>query len=99
MGVCRHARLKCGLRKPANCGPVRGDPSGNIASRGPLSARRFQIILIALRHRLPVIMQPVIGGRKIGQVAQLVEHRTENPGVAGSIPALSTFLFMGHVFL
>src|SRR5690606_41454784 len=25
-----------------------------------------------------------------GQVAQLVEHRTENPGVAGSIPALST---------
>ena len=26
-----------------------------------------------------------------GQIAQLVEHRTENPGVAGSIPALSTF--------
>ena len=25
-----------------------------------------------------------------GQIAQLVEHRTENPGVAGSIPALST---------
>ena len=25
-----------------------------------------------------------------GQVAQLVEHWTENPGVAGSIPALST---------
>ena len=25
-----------------------------------------------------------------GQVAQLVEHRTENPGVAGSIPALAT---------
>ena len=25
-----------------------------------------------------------------GQVAQLVEHRTENPRVAGSIPALST---------
>src|SRR3954469_7080171 len=24
----------------------------------------------------------------IGQIAQLVEHRTENPGVAGSIPAL-----------
>jgi hypothetical protein len=23
-----------------------------------------------------------------GQIAQLVEHRTENPGVAGSIPAL-----------
>ena len=26
-----------------------------------------------------------------GQVAQLVEHRTENPGVAGSIPALPTY--------
>src|SRR6188474_755125 len=25
-----------------------------------------------------------------GQVAQLVEHRTENAGVAGSIPALAT---------
>ena len=25
-----------------------------------------------------------------GQVAQLVEHRTENPGVAGSSPALPT---------
>ena len=27
-----------------------------------------------------------------GQVAQLVEHRTENAGVAGSIPALATNL-------
>ena len=26
----------------------------------------------------------------VGQVAQLVEHRTENPGVGGSIPPLST---------
>jgi hypothetical protein len=26
-----------------------------------------------------------------GQVAQLVEHWTENPGVGGSIPPLSTF--------
>ena len=29
---------------------------------------------------------------KKGQIAQLVEHRTENPGVAGSIPALPTTL-------
>lgn len=28
--------------------------------------------------------------RPRGQIAQLVEHRTENPGVAGSIPALAT---------
>ncbi len=27
-----------------------------------------------------------------GQIAQSVEHRTENPGVAGSIPALSTLV-------
>jgi hypothetical protein len=26
---------------------------------------------------------------RTGQVAQLVEHRTENPGVGGSIPPLS----------
>ncbi len=36
------------------------------------------------------------GGREVakfngyGQVAQLVEQRTENPRVAGSIPALAT---------
>src|SRR5262249_36734392 len=28
-----------------------------------------------------------------GQVAQLVEHRTENPGVGGSIPSLPTMFF------
>jgi hypothetical protein len=35
-----------------------------------------------------------------GQVAQLVEHRTENPGVAGSIPALSTryVIFLGQFY-
>lgn len=32
-------------------------------------------------------MQYITGN---GQIAQSVEHRTENPGVAGSIPALST---------
>ena len=29
-------------------------------------------------------------GVLVGWVAQLVEHRTENPGVGGSIPPLST---------
>ena len=29
---------------------------------------------------------------KDAQIAQLVEQRTENPRVAGSIPALGTFL-------
>ncbi len=30
---------------------------------------------------------------RIGQVAQLVEQRTENPRVGGSIPPLATILF------
>ena len=30
------------------------------------------------------------------QIAQLVEQRTENPRVAGSIPALGIFLFFRH---
>ena len=34
---------------------------------------------------------------KKGQIAQLVEHRTENPGVAGSIPALPTTLYHSGV--
>ncbi len=38
----------------------------------------------------PFSKNAVLGTR--GQIAQLVEHRTENPGVAGSIPALSTRL-------
>jgi hypothetical protein len=29
-----------------------------------------------------------------GVVAQLVEHRTENPGVAGSIPARTTIFYL-----
>ncbi len=53
-----------------------------------LTPRRFQVILTCR----------VVAGRgvgppqqnRLGQVAQLVEHWTENPGVAGSIPALST---------
>ncbi len=32
----------------------------------------------------------------IGQVAQSVEHRTENPGVGGSIPPLSTVRISPH---
>ena len=32
---------------------------------------------------------------RLGQVAQLVEQRTENPRVGGSIPPLATILFNG----
>ena len=35
---------------------------------------------------------------KIAQIAQSVEQRTENPRVAGSIPAGTTILFMMQVY-
>ena len=31
---------------------------------------------------------------KTAQIAQLVEQRTENPRVTGSIPVLGTFIFL-----
>ena len=45
---------------------------------------------IALIIRAPFPRAPVSGRHRPGQVAQLVEQRTENPCVAGSIPALAT---------
>ena len=36
--------------------------------------------------------------RHLGSVAQSVEQRTENPRVAGSIPAGTTILFMMQVY-
>ncbi len=38
-------------------------------------------------HPVPGLLSSFARG---GQVAQLVEHRTENPGVGGSIPSLPT---------
>ena len=35
--------------------------------------------------------------RLFGQVAQMVEQRTENPCVAGSIPALATLSLAGEL--
>ena len=40
---------------------------------------------------MPVInLALIFAVRTEGAIAQLVEHRTENPGVAGSIPAGTT---------
>ena len=36
-------------------------------------------------------MRRIFAFRKVGAIAQLVEHRTENPGVPGSIPGGTTF--------
>lgn len=47
-------------------------------------------ILITRTRELLVRIQP---SAKPGRVAQLVEHGTENPGVAGSIPAPTTIIF------
>ncbi len=37
-------------------------------------------------------MRIIFAIRKVGAIAQLVEHRTENPGVPGSIPGGTTLL-------
>jgi hypothetical protein len=39
----------------------------------------------------PALLRPQAGGRG-AQVAQLVEHCTENAGVGGSIPPLGTMI-------
>jgi hypothetical protein len=55
--------------------------------------RTQQLIRVSRRDTTPLrnrLQNTAV--ERIGQVAQLVEHRTENPGVAGSIPALSILL-------
>ena len=42
------------------------------------------------RHVIVEVLYALETSRSSGQVAQLVEHVTENHGVAGSIPALAT---------
>jgi hypothetical protein len=44
-----------------------------------------------LRTAAPLSRRRLLAADNFGQVAQLVEHRTENPGVGGSIPPLSTW--------
>ena len=59
-------------------------------SRG--TADNFKRILLAR----PSVAEKGPGGFFVGQVAQLVEHSTENRGVGGSIPPLATrVLFFG----
>ena len=47
----------------------------------------------ALDSRADLFYKPVGHFRARAQVAQLVEQRTENPRVGGSIPPLGTILF------
>ena len=64
--------------------------SGNDISQSPAEPVGFsRVILQAM---------PVVTGITRGQVAQLVEHRTENPGVAGSIPALPNFVSISRCY-
>ena len=50
------------------------------------------LILGSLGPPVPLVGARLTGDRN-GQVAQLVEQRTENPRVGGSIPPLATILF------
>ncbi len=74
-------------------------PSGIIMTRG--GAARKLVGLITRRSQVQ-ILSPLLRIAQsrcfifhmyLAQIAQLVEQRTENPRVAGSIPALGTFLF------
>ena len=44
-------------------------------------------------------MRIIFAVRKVGAIAQLVEHRTENPGVPGSIPGGTTLRKAPHAGL
>jgi hypothetical protein len=50
---------------------------------------RFQAVRLAAGTKILVLD---CRARKKGQVAQLVEQRTENPCVGGSIPPLATII-------
>src|SRR5439155_25985548 len=67
----------------------RGITRGRAAERAPLH------LVIATRPRSPVGLddQSRTGKveRALGEIAQLVEHTTENRGVPGSIPGLAIF--------
>ncbi len=54
---------------------------------------RFFEIFVAPEHFLCYYMRCKFRELINAQIAQLVEQRTENPRVAGSIPALGIFLF------
>jgi hypothetical protein len=45
----------------------------------------------ALAKRLSLLGWQALASRGQGEIAQLVEHTTENRGVPGSIPGLATF--------
>ena len=45
----------------------------------------------ALAKRLSLLARQALASRRQGEIAQLVEHTTENRGVPGSIPGLATF--------
>ena len=47
---------------------------------------------VLFRARLKIRVWEDLGFTQLGQVAQLVEHTTENRGVAGSNPALAISL-------
>src|SRR6266849_4065410 len=82
-------------RRPKGSGPSRrrADPCRQWSLSGSSSeAEHVQTLPEGAIHRQvpPLLVSSLLRG---GQVAQLVEHRTENPGVGGSIPSLPTTLF------
>ena len=70
--------------------------NGNCSTRAGISFscyndRAHQNLRVILRFLSQArVRAPISAAISVGQVAQLVEHMTENHGVGGSIPSLAT---------
>ena len=86
------AQPSSGLNTPADV----SRRSGNCSTRAGMDLtcyndRAHQNLRVILRFLRPTrVRAPINTAISVGQVAQLVEHMTENHGVGGSIPSLAT---------
>ena len=68
---------------------IMGRTTGAASALFPRSGAVLDSAQISL-YNAPLVTNPSFGGFLGAQVAQLVEHVTENHGVGGSIPPLGT---------
>src|SRR5688572_804045 len=88
--------LPTGFLKPSRAGQCDGRPRDDGKSRVFLDASpapRSNTRPLRLIPPSRALAAPISIGPAHGQVAQLVEQRTENPRVDGSIPSLATIPF------
>ena len=90
-GVTPAAQLRATGRRPASA--ATHESAHTRRSAGAATDAVRSLACNRMHHAAPLpftvgAVFPIM--EATGQVAQLVEHRTENPGVGGSIPPLST---------